>query len=68
MSQQLYEIAAWLFGTGLFLLFCWVAKRLVDTLDKLSDISDDHEKRIVRLETINEVEDEEDKLVKYKRK
>jgi hypothetical protein len=51
MSEaEIYRIAAWIFGAGLFLLFCWVCNRLIKNLDALTKGQVDHEMRIVRLE------------------
>jgi hypothetical protein len=50
-SEEIYRIAAYIFGPGLFILFCWIANRLVKNLDMLSKIQNDHEVRISKVET-----------------
>jgi hypothetical protein len=52
-EAEFYEKAAWAFGTGLFILFCWVGNRLVKNLDALTKGQNDHEVRIVKLENKN---------------
>jgi hypothetical protein len=52
-DMEFYRALTGIFGTGLFLLFSWVAVQVTKTFNKLVDGQQDHENRITILEEHN---------------